>query len=135
MTKDEALKLALEYMNERLENHDIKFMRHPATEAERDIILADIKEVKEALALTSTKCEEQPAHCRCAACMNGTLHASDCAVHNAPAYPAGPCDCGAAQEPVDLKEQARKGCGNCSYQNCEYPDCLNRKAKLKEKNT
>lgn len=22
------------------------------------------------------------------------LHASDCAVHNAPAYPAGPCDCG-----------------------------------------
>lgn len=23
-------------------------------------------------------------------------HASDCAVHNAPAYPPGPCDCGAA---------------------------------------
>lgn len=22
-------------------------------------------------------------------------HASDCAVHNGPAYPAGPCDCGA----------------------------------------
>lgn len=22
-------------------------------------------------------------------------HASDCAVHNEPAYPAGPCDCGA----------------------------------------
>ena len=22
-------------------------------------------------------------------------HASDCAVHNMPAYPAGPCDCGA----------------------------------------
>lgn len=21
------------------------------------------------------------------------LHASDCAMHNAPAYPAGPCDC------------------------------------------
>jgi len=28
------------------------------------------------------------------------LHWSDCAVHNGPAYPAGPCDCGAAQEPV-----------------------------------
>jgi hypothetical protein len=27
------------------------------------------------------------------------LHWSDCAVHNAPAYPAGPCDCGVAQEP------------------------------------
>lgn len=25
----------------------------------------------------------------------GDLHASDCAVHNEPAYPAGPCDCGA----------------------------------------
>jgi hypothetical protein len=24
------------------------------------------------------------------------LHRSDCAVHNAPAFPAGPCDCGAA---------------------------------------
>ena len=27
------------------------------------------------------------------------LHWSDCAVHNGPAYPAGPCDCGVAQEP------------------------------------
>lgn len=25
-------------------------------------------------------------------------HASDCAAHNAPAYPAGPCDCGAAKK-------------------------------------
>ena len=24
------------------------------------------------------------------------VHASDCAVHNAPALPTGPCDCGAA---------------------------------------
>lgn len=23
-----------------------------------------------------------------------TEHASDCSVHNGPAYPAGPCDCG-----------------------------------------
>jgi hypothetical protein len=28
------------------------------------------------------------------------LHWSDCAVHNAPAYPAGECDCGVAQEPI-----------------------------------
>jgi hypothetical protein len=27
------------------------------------------------------------------------LHWSDCAVHNGPAYPAGECDCGVAQEP------------------------------------
>ena len=40
----------------------------------------------------------QPAHCQCIACKDGILHASDCAVHNGPAYPAGPCDCGVAQE-------------------------------------
>lgn len=26
-----------------------------------------------------------------------TEHASDCATHNEPAYPAGPCDCGATK--------------------------------------
>jgi len=35
------------------------------------------------------------------------LHWSDCAVHNGPAYPAGECDCGVAQEPINLLE-ARK---------------------------
>jgi hypothetical protein len=35
------------------------------------------------------------------------LHWSDCAVHNGPAYPAGLCNCGAAQEPINLLE-ARK---------------------------
>jgi hypothetical protein len=42
----------------------------------------------------------QPAHCQCTACKDGIIHASDCAVHNGPAYPAGECDCGVAQEPV-----------------------------------
>jgi hypothetical protein len=39
------------------------------------------------------------------------LHWSDCAVHNAPAYPAGPCDCGVAQEPLidRLRKTASKG--------------------------
>ena len=32
-------------------------------------------------------------------------------------------------EPVDYKEQARKGCGSCSYQYCDYPDCVKRKTK------
>lgn len=36
-----------------------------------------------------------PARCQCQACCRGTTHASDCAVHNEPAYPNGPCDCGA----------------------------------------
>ena len=41
---------------------------------------------------------QEPVHCQCIACKDGILHASDCAVHNGPAYPAGPCDCGVAQE-------------------------------------
>jgi hypothetical protein len=45
-----ALEIAIDYMNERLEDHDCKYQRHPATEAERINILADIETVKEALA-------------------------------------------------------------------------------------
>ena len=37
---------------------------------------------------------QEPAHCQCTFCKDGVIHASDCAVHNGPAYPAGPCDCG-----------------------------------------
>ena len=33
-------------------------------------------------------------HCQCNACKNGVVHTSCCAVHNEPAYPNGPCDCG-----------------------------------------
>ena len=40
----------------------------------------------------------KPAHCQCTACKDGIIHASDCAVHNGPAYPAGECDCGVAQK-------------------------------------
>lgn len=39
------------------------------------------------------------AHCQCPACKDGVTHASDCSVHNMPAYPNGPCDCGAAPGP------------------------------------
>lgn len=34
--------------------------------------------------------------CQCAACRI-VPHRSSCAVHNAPAFPNGPCDCGALQ--------------------------------------
>lgn len=34
------------------------------------------------------------------------LHASDCAVHNAPALPAGPCDCGARRPRSTPKSEA-----------------------------
>lgn len=39
----------------------------------------------------------QPEKCQCPAC-KVTPHASDCAVHNAPAYQIGKCDCGAQPE-------------------------------------
>jgi len=31
--------------------------------------------------------------CQCDACRTDGPHDSDCAVHNAPAHPKGPCDC------------------------------------------
>ena len=48
----------------------------------------------------------QPEQCQCPNC-RVTLHASDCAVHSGPAYPAGGCDCGAQpeQEPVAKKHE------------------------------
>ena len=75
MTKDEALKLALEALER----------------GETELRWQAITAIKEALA--------QPEQCQCSNC-RVTLHASDCAVHNEPAYPAGGCDCGAQQGPV-----------------------------------
>jgi hypothetical protein len=37
--------------------------------------------------------------CQCHACKDEVKHWSDCAVHNAPAMPAGPCDCGKLAQP------------------------------------
>ncbi|CBJ38279.1 protein of unknown function [Ralstonia solanacearum CMR15] len=50
--------------------------------------------------------KQQAEHCQCAACKNGVLHASDCAVHNGPALPVGQCDCGKQQ--VEPSEQMRQ---------------------------
>lgn len=49
---------------------------------------------------------EEEEGCQCEECQSlyadrGIRHASDCAVHNEPAYPKGPCDCDALAE-VDL---------------------------------
>ena len=32
-------------------------------------------------------------HCMCEACKDGATHASDCAMHNMPAFQNRPCDC------------------------------------------
>jgi hypothetical protein len=51
--------------------------------------------------------------CQCAACAP-VIHASDCAVHNMPAYPNIPCDCGALAAPqkaggqsIDIQPESR----------------------------
>jgi ribosome-binding ATPase YchF (GTP1/OBG family) len=51
----------------------------------------------------------QPEHCQCPECRI-TPHASDCAVHNEPAYPKGACNCQAQpeQEPANYKELLNK---------------------------
>ena len=48
--------------------------------------------------------KSQPEQCQCPNC-KVTLHASDCAVHNEPAYPKGACNCGEQpkNEPVAWK--------------------------------
>ena len=74
--KDEALKLALEALNR----------------GETKLRYEAIAAIKEALAEQPA----QPEQCQCPACKI-TPHASDCAVHNAPAYQKGSCDCGAQQ--------------------------------------
>lgn len=43
--------------------------------------------------------------CQCEPC-SITPHDSDCAVHNAPALPVGPCDCRA---PIALNERDEQG--------------------------
>lgn len=43
-------------------------------------------------------------HCQCRACAGGFIHASDCSVHNEPAYPNGSCDCGMKDNPAWINE-------------------------------
>jgi len=90
----EALKLALEALKkcdsalaEELMAWDIDPPLHHVLEASNACGPA-ITAIEKALA--------QPEPCQCPNC-KVTLHASDCAVHNEPAYPKGECNCGAQQ--------------------------------------
>lgn len=53
---------------------------------------------------------EQASHCMCGACKGGVIHASDCSVHNEPAYPNGPCDCGACPHVGDQQIEHSVAC-------------------------
>ena len=79
MSKDEALKIALQA----LKTID-EAMPFPVAKLAQSAI-------KEALT--------QLEHCQCPECQV-LPHASDCAVHNEPAYPKGECNCGAQQGPA-----------------------------------
>jgi len=131
MTKDEALNIAIDYMNERLEEHDAKFQRHPVAEAERNNILADIEAVKEALAQQDSKDKEQaktdsfvrqldealaqPWEKFCDSNCVWTDHHPDCKLAERlplPAFTTGHC-----------KEKAKEG--GCQLHNiqCGFPAC------------
>jgi len=84
MTKDEALRLALEALTVLLDEWT------PARQAQLKGMDA-ITAIKAAL--------EAKDGCQCPACKVAP-HASDCAVHSEPAYPAVECNCGAKGEPV-----------------------------------
>ena len=61
---------------------------------------------KDLLAAAPTPAAQDKGHCMRPACRDGVIHASDCAVHNAPALPTGTCDCGAAPAAQSAGQEA-----------------------------
>ena len=96
MTKDEALKLALEALEWVVEQAG-----GPVCEHESGGAVCFCKENKAITSIKEALAQPEQEQCQCPNC-RVTLHASDCAVHNEPAYPKGACNCGAQpeQEPV-----------------------------------
>ena len=90
MTDREAMQQALDALDSGV---DVQMERVVWTEYDSELVEQAITALRERLA--------QPEHCQCPECQV-VLHASDCAVHNEPAYPKGECNCGAQpeQEPV-----------------------------------
>lgn len=83
------------------EHADVSFMSG-AKWTERDIMLA--RELGDPLVHPSAMSERTPPE---------PEHASDCAVHNAPAMEAGECDCGAAEAAeVNREAMDKLGAGN-----------------------
>lgn len=113
MSKDEALKLALDALLE------VKSWKSPTRwDGCFDKEITAIKK-----ALSSCQCPE----CRVA------LHASDCAVHNEPAYPNGECNCGVQRTWAGLTEAQCGVLWKTNMTPFEYYQDI--EAKLKEKNT
>src|SRR5690242_8408194 len=52
---------------------------------------------------TPTPAQQTAGHTACLCATDECEHASDCAVHNEPAEPAGECDCRASMTPAQLR--------------------------------
>lgn len=57
------------------------------------------------------------------------LHDSDCAVHNAPALPVGPCDCGAEAFQKSPEYEVGVKLGTAEYYRDKYKAALERIAR------
>ena len=55
------------------------------------------------------------------------IHSSDCAVYNEPAYPNGPCDCGAYYLPTGVDCKYRRTCCDAFTNKCKV--CRNNKLR------
>jgi hypothetical protein len=75
----------------------LRNLRWAASERDKKNRIRQFDEIMDAadaaLAKHGTQADT-PEGCQCSTCKDGPKHWSDCAVHNEPAYPAGPCDCG-----------------------------------------
>jgi hypothetical protein len=135
MTQTEALKLALEALEKTQSALARCIGPHKSEEGDRHRALAysrtTITAIKAALEKKDepvTKAIEEQAYesgystgfmdgaikaqqskdgCQCHACKVAP-HASDCAVHSEPAYPAGDCNCGASGKPIAWRWGAPK---------------------------
>mgnify|MGYP000399704532 FL=1 len=99
MNKDEALRLALEAL-ELVSNEFVCNNAHHAKKDRHEWLdpCPIVDRYKEAITAIKAALEAKDG-CQCLACKVAP-HASDCAVHSEPAYPAGECNCGASGEPV-----------------------------------
>jgi hypothetical protein len=98
--KDEALRLALEFFETMQRYKGVRskiFIRFEPTATGDYLNLQEFDERAKPVITAIKAALEAKDGCQCPACKVAP-HASDCAVHNEPAYPTGECNCGASVE-------------------------------------
>lgn len=101
----------------------------PSTADEAVLALGEMRDALHAAPSNFAQRPASPAPCQCAACKDVAIHASDCAVHNAPALPVGECDCGAATpaqsaEPVATAYRVERK-GHVHWEISRHGDLIN----------